>query len=64
VNPKLTRAIARDAGAKVGPALYADSLGAAGTAGATYFGSLRANTQALVAGFPDGRQTCVLPPAK
>ena len=38
VNPKLTRAIARDAGARVGPALYADSLGAKGSAGATYLG--------------------------
>ena len=45
VNPKLTRAIARDAHATVGPALYADSLGAAGSPGATYLGSLRANTR-------------------
>ena len=57
VNPKLTRAIARDAGAKVGPALYADSLGPEGSPGATYLGSLRANTLALVDGFSGGRQT-------
>jgi ABC-type Zn uptake system ZnuABC Zn-binding protein ZnuA len=61
VNPKLTRAIARDAGARVGPALYADSLGAKGSPGATYLGSLRANTQALVAGFSGGRERCSLP---
>jgi zinc/manganese transport system substrate-binding protein len=61
LNPKLTRAIARDAGAKVGPALYADSLGAKGSPGATYLGSLRANALALVAGFTDGRETCALP---
>jgi ABC-type Zn uptake system ZnuABC Zn-binding protein ZnuA len=61
VNPKLTRAIARDAGAKVGPALYADSLGAKGSPGATYLGSLRANTTALVAGFTSGREACELP---
>jgi ABC-type Zn uptake system ZnuABC Zn-binding protein ZnuA len=61
VNPKLTRAIARDAGAKVGPALYADSLGARGSAGATYLGSLRANTAALAGGFSDGRARCPLP---
>jgi ABC-type Zn uptake system ZnuABC Zn-binding protein ZnuA len=61
VNPKLTSAIARDAGAKVGPALYADSLGAKGTPGATYLGSLRANTQALVAGFTGGRERCSIP---
>ena len=57
-NPKLTRAIARDAGATVGPALYADSLGAKGTDGATYIGSLKANTTALVDGFTSGRKIC------
>jgi len=46
-NTKLARAIARDAGAVVGPALYADALGPAGSLGATYIGSLRANTLAL-----------------
>jgi ABC-type Zn uptake system ZnuABC Zn-binding protein ZnuA len=61
VNAKLTRAIAREAGAKVGPALYADSLGADGTPGATYLGALRANTTALVSGFTDGRERCSLP---
>jgi ABC-type Zn uptake system ZnuABC Zn-binding protein ZnuA len=61
VNAKLTRAIARDAGARVGPALYADSLGASGSPGATYLGSLRANTQALAAGFSAKRPRCALP---
>jgi len=61
LSPKLTKAIAREAGAKVGPALYADSLGARGSAGSTYLGSLRANTQALAAGFSDGRTPCTLP---
>jgi ABC-type Zn uptake system ZnuABC Zn-binding protein ZnuA len=58
-NSKLAQAIARDAGASIGPALYADSLGPQGSAGATYLGSLRANTLALVAGFGGGR--CRLP---
>jgi zinc/manganese transport system substrate-binding protein len=58
VDPKLMHAIARDAGARVGPALYADSLGAQGTAGATYIGSLQANTSALVSGFSNGRVHC------
>ena len=61
VNPKLTRAIAREAGAAVGPALYADSLGERGTAGATYIGALRANTLALVRGFSAGSARCALP---
>jgi ABC-type Zn uptake system ZnuABC Zn-binding protein ZnuA len=60
VNPKLTSAIARESGAKVGPALYADSLGAQGTPGFTYIGSLQANTRALVAGFSGGRVACRL----
>jgi zinc/manganese transport system substrate-binding protein len=61
VHAKLTRAIARDADAGIGPALYADSLGASGSPGATYLGSLRANTQALAAGFSAGRLRCALP---
>ena len=59
-SAKLSRAIARDAGAKVGPALYADTLGAAGSAGATYIGSLRFNTRALVAGFGGAGRGCQL----
>lgn len=58
VNLKLTRAIARDARATVGAPLYADSLGARGSPGATYLGSLRANTGALAAGFTGDRRRC------
>jgi ABC-type Zn uptake system ZnuABC Zn-binding protein ZnuA len=50
VNAKLTRAIARDAGATVGPPLYADTLGPPGSAGETYIGALRFNTRALATG--------------
>jgi len=53
-NAKLARAVARDAGATIGPALYADTLGPAGSPGATYVGSLRFNTRALAAGFGGG----------
>jgi ABC-type Zn uptake system ZnuABC Zn-binding protein ZnuA len=53
-SAKLTRAIARDAGATVGPALYADTLGPNGSAGATYVGSLRFNARALATGFGGG----------
>ena len=60
VNPKLARAIARDAGATVGPALYADTLGPKGSAGETYIGALRFNTQALAAGFTGGKRRCQL----
>ena len=60
-SAKLEQAIARAAGAQVGASLYADSLGPAGSAGATYLGSLRANTRALAAGFTGGRARCDLP---
>lgn len=60
VNRKLADAIARDSGAKIGPDLYADTLGPEGSAGATYVASLQANTRALVSGFTDGRQRCEL----
>jgi len=53
-SARLARAVARDAGVKVGPALYADTLGPAGSPGATYAGSLRFNTRALAAGFGGG----------
>jgi ABC-type Zn uptake system ZnuABC Zn-binding protein ZnuA len=60
-SAKLEQAIARDAGAHLGPPLYADSLGPSGSAGATYLGSLRANTLALAGGFTGGRAHCTLP---
>ena len=59
VNAKLTQAIARDAGARVGPGLYADSLGPAGSPGATYLGALRFNARALGGGFDPGARAPV-----
>ena len=59
-NSRLARAIARDAGAELGPALYADTLGPAGSPGATYIGSLRFNTRALAAGFGATGAACQL----
>jgi zinc/manganese transport system substrate-binding protein/manganese/iron transport system substrate-binding protein len=44
-------AVAEEAGAKVGPALYADSLGPKGSPGATYLGALRHDADAMAAGF-------------
>jgi ABC-type Zn uptake system ZnuABC Zn-binding protein ZnuA len=51
VNPKLAAAIARETGARVGSALWADSLGPRGSTGATYLQSIAANTDALARGF-------------
>ena len=61
VNPKLEKAIAAEAGAKVGPALWADSLGPKGSTGATYVGSVRFNAEAMAEGFTAGRVHCDLP---
>ena len=58
VNPKLERAVARESGAKVGAALWADTLGPEGSSGATYVESIAANTRAIVDGLTGGEVTC------
>ena len=58
VNPKVEEAIARETGAKIGKALWADSLGPTGSDGATYISSIEANTRALVQGFTGGAVDC------
>jgi ABC-type Zn uptake system ZnuABC Zn-binding protein ZnuA len=58
VNPKVEEAIARESGATIGPALWADSLGPKGSTGETYIGSIEANTRALVSGFSGGAVDC------
>jgi ABC-type Zn uptake system ZnuABC Zn-binding protein ZnuA len=61
VNPKVEAAIARETGAKVGKALWADTLGPEGSDGATYTQSVASNTAAMVDGFTGGAVTCSLP---
>jgi zinc/manganese transport system substrate-binding protein len=61
VNPKLEKAIAGEAGAKVGPALWADSLGPRDSTGATYLTSMRFNAEAMAEGFTGGATRCSLP---
>jgi ABC-type Zn uptake system ZnuABC Zn-binding protein ZnuA len=58
VNPDIERAIAREAGARIGDSLYADSLGPEGSAGETYAGALAADAAALVRGMSGGRVNC------
>jgi ABC-type Zn uptake system ZnuABC Zn-binding protein ZnuA len=60
VNAKVEAAIARETGAIVGKALWADTLGPPGSDGATYVGSIASNTRALVDGFTGGEQTCAI----
>jgi ABC-type Zn uptake system ZnuABC Zn-binding protein ZnuA len=59
LNPKLEKAIAAEAGAKVGPALWADTLGPKDSDGATYLGAMRSNAAAMAEGFGGAR--CELP---
>jgi len=61
VDPKVEEAIAREAGARVGDELWADTLGPPGSSGATYLESIAANTRALVDGFTGGERSCSLP---
>ena len=58
LNPKLERAVSREAGAEVGGRLWADTLGPKGSGGETYIESIASNTEALVEGFSGGRERC------
>jgi ABC-type Zn uptake system ZnuABC Zn-binding protein ZnuA len=58
VNPDVEQAIADASGARVGAELYADALGPAGSDGATYVGSIAANTAHIVDGLTGGARTC------
>ena len=60
VTQKLEQAISREAGAKVGGKLYADTLGPAGSGAATYLEAMRHNSTALVDGMSGGRVRCGL----
>ena len=60
LSDKLERAIAREAGARVAPPLWADSLGPEGSPGATYPGALAANTDTIVSALSEGRERCGL----
>ena len=61
VNASVEDAIAQETGARVGRPLWADALGPEGSSGATYEGSIRANTAAIVEGLSGGAKTCSFP---
>lgn len=48
-SPKLVERVASEAGVVIGPELYTDALGPAGSAGATYINAMRHNARAIVA---------------
>ncbi len=58
LSSRVARAIAAQTGAAVGPELYGDALGPAGSPGATYLTMEAANADALVRGFTAGRRGC------
>jgi ABC-type Zn uptake system ZnuABC Zn-binding protein ZnuA len=58
VRPDVEEAIARESGARIGRALWADTLGPRGSGGATYIDSIASNTAALVDGFTEGETAC------
>jgi ABC-type Zn uptake system ZnuABC Zn-binding protein ZnuA len=58
VSRKLEQAISREAGAQVGGELWADTLGPAGSSGATYLDAMRANARTLAQGMSGGSVSC------
>ncbi len=58
INPALAHTIARETGATSQYMLYGDTLGPAGSAGATYLGTELANADAMVRGFTGGARHC------
>lgn len=61
VNQKLAQAIAGQTGARIADELYADTLGPAGSGGATYLQGEAHNAAAMVDGFSGGTATCDIP---
>src|SRR5215207_3230366 len=61
VNPKLEEVVADQAGARIGKALWADTLGPEGSGGDTYLKSIAANTRAIADGLSGGAVGCTLP---
>jgi zinc/manganese transport system substrate-binding protein len=60
VSPRLARAIAHETGAASGYVLYGDTLGPAGSDGATYLTMERHNADAMVRGFTGGARGCTI----
>ena len=58
INRRLAETIARETGATSRFTLYGDTLGPAGSAGATYLGMEHANADAIVRGLSGGRLEC------
>lgn len=62
LSAKVADAISRQTGASTAYTLYGDTLGPAGSSGATYLSMEAANADAMVRGFTDGRHGCAPKP--
>jgi ABC-type Zn uptake system ZnuABC Zn-binding protein ZnuA len=60
VSPRLARAVAHETGAASDLTLYGDTLGPAGSDGATYLTMERHNADAMVRGFTGGARGCTI----
>jgi zinc/manganese transport system substrate-binding protein len=60
INPRLARTVARETGARSDLVLFGDTLGPAGSAGATYLGMEAANARRMATGFSGGKVACSL----
>jgi zinc/manganese transport system substrate-binding protein len=58
INQRLARAVARETGARSDLVLYGDTLGPAGSPGATYLGMEATNAERMASGFTGGKVTC------
>ena len=61
LNPKLERALAEQTGASAAYTLYGDTLGPAGSPGATYLGMEQANADSMLRGMTAGHARCAIP---
>jgi ABC-type Zn uptake system ZnuABC Zn-binding protein ZnuA/ABC-type Mn2+/Zn2+ transport system permease subunit len=61
LSPKLVQTIAGETGASAAYTLYGDTLGPAGSPGATYVSMEQSNADAMVRGFTGGASSCVFP---
>lgn len=61
LSPKLARALAAQTGASADHTLYGDTLGPAGSTGATYLKMEEANADQMMRGFTAGRGGCTVP---
>jgi ABC-type Zn uptake system ZnuABC Zn-binding protein ZnuA/ABC-type Mn2+/Zn2+ transport system permease subunit len=62
LSPKVAEAIAEQTGASADYTLYGDTLGPEDSDGATYLQMEAANADAIVRGFTDGRDRCLVRP--